>query len=70
MREEEPSWFARCEEQLPRPDELMPLSQTLITPDLAVAFDIQAHSGGGARAMRRLTAAAAREWSGAGAGSV
>ena len=45
--EEEPSWFARCEEQLPRPDELMPLSQTLITPDLAVAFDIQAHSGGG-----------------------
>lgn len=40
MREEEPSWFARCEEQLPRPDELMPLSQTLITPDLAVAFDI------------------------------
>ncbi|WVZ98541.1 hypothetical protein U9M48_043970 [Paspalum notatum var. saurae] len=49
--EEEPSWFARCEEhhQLPRPDELMPLTQTLITPDLAVAFDIhQAHHGGGA----------------------
>ncbi|XP_025808058.1 transcription factor PCL1 isoform X1 [Panicum hallii] len=45
--EEEPSWFARCEEQLPRPDELMPLSQTLITPDLAVAFDIHSHGGGG-----------------------
>ncbi|CAN6342019.1 unnamed protein product [Urochloa humidicola] len=45
--EEEPSWFARCEEQLPRPDELMPLSQTLITPDLAVAFDIPTHGGGG-----------------------
>ncbi|KAJ0978947.1 hypothetical protein J5N97_014421 [Dioscorea zingiberensis] len=38
--EEEPSWFARWEEQLPSPDELMPLSQTLITPDLALAFDI------------------------------
>ncbi|XP_062231364.1 transcription factor MYBC1-like [Phragmites australis] len=46
--EEEPSWFARCEEQLPRPDELMPLSQTLITPDLAVAFDIHTNGGGGA----------------------
>nr|CAB3465242.1 unnamed protein product [Digitaria exilis] len=45
--EEEPSWFARCEEQLPRPDELMPLSQTLITPDLAVAFDIPGHGGVG-----------------------
>jgi SHAQKYF class myb-like DNA-binding protein len=45
--EEEPSWFARCEEQLPRPDELMPISQTLITPDLAVAFDIPAHGVGG-----------------------
>ncbi|GJM88588.1 hypothetical protein PR202_ga04666 [Eleusine coracana subsp. coracana] len=50
--EEEPSWFARCEEQLPRPDELMPISQTLITPDLAVAFDPDIHArrgaGGGA----------------------
>ncbi|KAJ1262896.1 hypothetical protein BS78_09G144000 [Paspalum vaginatum] len=46
--EEEPTWFARGgEDQLPRPDELMPLTQTLITPDLAVAFDIhQAHHGG------------------------
>ncbi|MQM11393.1 hypothetical protein Taro_044303 [Colocasia esculenta] len=41
MREEdEPNWFARWEEELPTPDELMPLSQTLITPGLAVAFDI------------------------------
>jgi SHAQKYF class myb-like DNA-binding protein len=49
--EEEPSWFARGEEQeqqLPRPDELMPLTQTLITPDLAVAFDITTHGAGGA----------------------
>ncbi|CAD6333821.1 unnamed protein product [Miscanthus lutarioriparius] len=50
MREEaEPSWFARSggeEQQLPRPDELMPLTQTLITPDLAVAFDIATHGGG------------------------
>ncbi|KAM7271974.1 hypothetical protein ACFE04_031188 [Oxalis oulophora] len=41
MREEEPNWFARWEEQLPSPEELMPLSQTLITPDLALAFDIR-----------------------------
>ncbi|RZR94161.1 hypothetical protein BHM03_00022821 [Ensete ventricosum] len=42
MREEEESssWFARWEEQLPSQEELMPLSQTLITPDLAIAFDI------------------------------
>lgn len=40
MREEEGSWFARWEEELPSPEELMPLSQTLITPDLALAFDI------------------------------
>ncbi|XP_008810430.1 transcription factor MYBC1-like [Phoenix dactylifera] len=38
--EEEPNWFARWEEQLPSPEELTPLSQTLITPDLALAFDI------------------------------
>lgn len=45
MREEEeeegePTWFARWEEELPSPEELMPLSQSLITPDLAMAFDI------------------------------
>ncbi|KAG8085578.1 hypothetical protein GUJ93_ZPchr0010g8643 [Zizania palustris] len=45
--EEETSWFARWEEQLPAPDELMPLSQSLITHDLAVAFDIPTHGGGG-----------------------
>ncbi|KAI7728073.1 hypothetical protein M8C21_030622, partial [Ambrosia artemisiifolia] len=28
------------EQQLPKPEELIPLSQTLITPDLATAFDI------------------------------
>ncbi|XP_019188009.1 PREDICTED: transcription factor PCL1-like [Ipomoea nil] len=41
MREEDSNWFAKWEEELPPPDELMPLSQTLITPDLALAFDIQ-----------------------------
>lgn len=41
MREEESNWFAKWEEQLPPPEELMPLSQTLITPDLAIAFDIR-----------------------------
>lgn len=41
MREEvEPSWFLRWEDELPSPEELMPLSQSLITPDLALAFDI------------------------------
>lgn len=41
MREEaEPIWFDRWEEDLPSPEELMPLSQSLITPDLALAFDI------------------------------
>lgn len=38
--EEEPNWFAQWEAQLPPPEELMPLSQSLITPDLALAFDI------------------------------
>lgn len=52
--EEEPSWFARCEEQLPRPDELMPLSQTLITPDLAVALDIQTHGDGSGPLLLRI----------------
>ncbi|KAH7557105.1 hypothetical protein ACOSP7_026520 [Xanthoceras sorbifolium] len=41
MREDESNWFSRWEEELPSPDELMPLSQTLITPDLAIAFDIR-----------------------------
>lgn len=42
MREEDDSnWFARWEEQLPTLEELMPMSQTLITPNLAVAFDIR-----------------------------
>ncbi|XP_043693831.1 transcription factor MYBC1-like [Telopea speciosissima] len=41
MKEEEPNWFSRWEEELPSPEELMPLSQTLITPDLALAFDIR-----------------------------
>ncbi|GAB2267110.1 Transcription factor mybc1 [Dionaea muscipula] len=41
MREDEDSnWFLKWEEELPSPEELMPLSQTLITPDLALAFDI------------------------------
>jgi len=41
MREEDSNWFSRWEEELPPPEELMPLSQTLITPDLAMAFDIR-----------------------------
>lgn len=41
MREEESNWFSKWEDELPSPDELMPLSQTLITPDLALAFDIR-----------------------------
>ncbi|KAM0916320.1 hypothetical protein ACQ4PT_010379 [Festuca glaucescens] len=45
--EEEPSWFARFDEDLPAPDELMPLSQSLITRDLAAAFDIPTHGPGG-----------------------
>ena len=44
MREEESNWFLKWEEELPSPDELMPLSQTLITPDLALAFDIRSPS--------------------------
>ncbi|XP_009773788.1 transcription factor MYBC1-like [Nicotiana tabacum] len=40
MREEDSNWFAKWEEELPKPEELMPLSQTLISPDLAIAFDI------------------------------
>ncbi|KAK4281985.1 hypothetical protein QN277_013419 [Acacia crassicarpa] len=41
MREDDSNWFSRWEEELPAPHELMPLSQTLITPDLAMAFDIR-----------------------------
>ncbi|XWS65282.1 hypothetical protein CRYUN_Cryun05aG0080100 [Craigia yunnanensis] len=41
MREEDSNWFSRWEEELPSPEELMPISQTLITPDLALAFDIR-----------------------------
>ncbi|KAK4787289.1 hypothetical protein SAY86_011122 [Trapa natans] len=41
MRESnDKSWFSEWEEELPSPDELMPLSKTLITPDLARVFDI------------------------------
>ncbi|OWM73095.1 transcription factor MYBC1-like [Punica granatum] len=42
MREsEDGNWFSKWEEEFLRPDELMPLTQTLITPDLAIAFDIR-----------------------------
>lgn len=56
--EEETSWFTRWEEQLPAPDELMPLSSSLITRDLAAAFDIPTTHGGGngdepARTLKR-----------------
>ncbi|KAF8043698.1 hypothetical protein BT93_A1878 [Corymbia citriodora subsp. variegata] len=41
MREEDGNWFAKWELQLPPPEELTPLTQSLITPDLALAFDIR-----------------------------
>lgn len=41
MREDDSNWFSKWDQELPSPDELMPLSQTLITPDLALAFDIR-----------------------------
>lgn len=44
MREEDSNWFAKWEEELPSPEELMPLSQSLITPDLALVFDIRNHN--------------------------
>ncbi|GMH20222.1 hypothetical protein Nepgr_022063 [Nepenthes gracilis] len=44
MREDDWNWFSKWEEELPSPDELMPLSQTLITPDLALAFEIRGPS--------------------------
>ncbi|XP_071697326.1 transcription factor MYBC1-like [Rutidosis leptorrhynchoides] len=37
---DESNWFSKWEEQLPKPEELVSISQTLITPDLAIAFDI------------------------------
>ncbi|CAA7028793.1 unnamed protein product [Microthlaspi erraticum] len=40
MREDNPNWFVRWEEELPSPEELIPISQTLITPHLALAFQI------------------------------
>ncbi|KAK6125203.1 hypothetical protein DH2020_041069 [Rehmannia glutinosa] len=40
MREDDSNWFSKWEDELPSPEELMPLSQTLITPDLALAFNI------------------------------
>ncbi|KAH6796608.1 Homeodomain-like superfamily protein [Perilla frutescens var. hirtella] len=43
MREEDSNWFSKWEEELPPPEELMPLSQSLITPDLALAFNIPNH---------------------------
>ncbi|XAR48304.1 hypothetical protein NMG60_11031071 [Bertholletia excelsa] len=41
MREDDSNWLSKGEEGLPLPGDLMPLSQTLITPDLAIAFDIR-----------------------------
>ncbi|KAL1531152.1 Homeodomain-like superfamily protein [Salvia divinorum] len=41
MREDDSNWFWKWEEELPSPEDLMPLSQSLITPDLALAFNIQ-----------------------------
>ncbi|KAL6540700.1 Transcription factor mybc1 [Orobanche minor] len=40
MREDDSNWFSKWEDELPSPEELMPLSQSLITPDLALAFNI------------------------------
>lgn len=44
MKDED--WFTKWEEELPSPDELMPLTQNLITPDLAAAFKIHHRSSG------------------------
>ncbi|CAE5966798.1 unnamed protein product [Arabidopsis arenosa] len=46
MREDDSDWFARWEEELPSPEELMPISQSLISPDLALAFDIRSPNHG------------------------
>ncbi|CAH8389498.1 unnamed protein product [Eruca vesicaria subsp. sativa] len=40
MREDDTDWFTRWEEELPSPEDLIPLSQSLISPDLALAFNI------------------------------
>lgn len=40
MREDDSSWFSKWEDELPPPEDLMPLSQSLISPDLALAFNI------------------------------
>ncbi|KAI3801310.1 hypothetical protein L1987_29414 [Smallanthus sonchifolius] len=40
MKDDESNWFSNLEQLLPKPEELIPLSQTLITPDLALAFGI------------------------------
>ncbi|KAK9057764.1 hypothetical protein SSX86_022602 [Deinandra increscens subsp. villosa] len=39
--DDEPNWFSKWEDDLPSPEDLTPLSQTLITADLATAFDIR-----------------------------
>ncbi|KAI3437008.1 HTH myb-type domain-containing protein [Psidium guajava] len=41
MREDDGNWFPKWEPELPSPEELTPLTQSLITPDLALAFDIR-----------------------------
>ncbi|KAJ4908798.1 Homeodomain-like superfamily protein [Raphanus sativus] len=41
MREEDSNWSAKWEEELPSPEELIPLSVSLITPHLAMAFDLR-----------------------------
>ncbi|KVI03406.1 transcription factor MYBC1-like [Cynara cardunculus var. scolymus] len=41
MREDDSNWFSKWEQELPSPEDLMPITQTLITPDLAIAFDIR-----------------------------
>ncbi|PWA45489.1 homeodomain-like superfamily protein [Artemisia annua] len=45
--ENEANWFSKWEQELPSPDELTPLSQSLITPHLAIAFNIQNNSNSG-----------------------
>ncbi|KAL3639662.1 hypothetical protein CASFOL_014630 [Castilleja foliolosa] len=40
MRDDESNWFSKWEDELPPPEELISLSQSLITPDLALAFNI------------------------------
>ncbi|CAN6921535.1 unnamed protein product [Brassica oleracea var. botrytis] len=47
MREDDTDWFTRWEQELPSPEELIPLSQSLISPDLALAFDIRLPNNSG-----------------------